>query len=157
MDSEWTGESIAAVIIVPLIILILGVVGWLLRRRAQDEDRESAFSDYWMFQGFAIVCWVTIPIVVISFWWSMFPWKTEYHQWQPKSGIVSKVDQRLLNATGKFVVSFQGSDQQYGVIDTRAAGIEVGDQLTITCVRRWQWSGTHGYDCNFVSLESGKR
>jgi len=157
MSPEWTGESIAAMIIIPLVIVILLLVGWLLHRRAGDEDRESAYSDYWMYQGFAILCWVLVPIVAVSFWWSMYPWKTEYHQWQPKSGVVSKVDQRLLNATGKFVVSFQGSDQQYGVIDTRAAGIEVGDKLTITCVRRWQWSGTHGYDCNFVSLESGSK
>lgn len=50
-------------------------------------------------------------------------------------------------------IKFRGSAQQYGVLDTRAAGIKPGDRLSIACVKRWQWSGTHGYDCNFVDLE----
>lgn len=154
MSPEWTGESIAAVIIIPVMILICAAGGWLLRRGALTQDREDVFTDYWPYQLGSLACWITVPILVVSLWWGMFPWKIEYHQWTPVSGTVSKVDQRLLNATGKFVIKFSGSDQQYGVIDTRAAAIDVGDRLTITCVRRWQWSGTHGYDCNFVSLES---
>lgn len=160
LTPEWTGETIATFIAVPLLILGLAVAAVLLRRGEKREANEVYGDPFFCRVGW-IAALVLIGIAVIGTWWGMYPWKAEYHQWTPVSGVVDTVDSRLLPAGDsaveqKFVVSFKGNQQQYGVLDTRAAGVKPGDRLTITCVRRWQWSGAHGYDCNFVSLERAR-
>lgn len=156
-ETEWTGEAIAAVVAMPIVIAALAVAGWLLIRKARtvrdDFDRPMLLS-----LGIAGV--VGAVVAVAGFWWGMYPWKAEYHQWRALSGVVATVDSRLVPAGSnsmedKFVVTFVGNPQQYGVLDTRAAAVRPGDELTITCVRRWQWSGTHGFDCNFVDMQRG--
>jgi len=160
MKPELTGETIATMIVVPLIIaavLIVCAFFFTMWRALRARGHDDA--------PLALACWILSALlavgIVAATWWGMYPWKAEYHHWTPKSGVVDTVDSRLVpsgdkSMEQKFVVSFVGEDQQYAVIDTRAAGVKPGDRLTITCVRRWQWSGTHGYDCNFVSLERGR-
>jgi hypothetical protein len=157
LTPEWTGETIATFIAVPLLILGLAVAAYWLRRGEKQQSTKT-YGEPGMFKAAWMAALIGIVLAVVGTWWGMYPWKTEYHQWTPVSGVVDTVDSRLLPAgetsvEQKFVVSFRGNPQQYGVLDTRAAGVKPGDRLTITCVRRWQWSGTHGYDCNFVSLE----
>jgi hypothetical protein len=100
-----------------------------------------------------------LMIVLIIGGLCFFPFKGEYHHWQNISGTVTSTNSRFLaNSDGKgtsqkFVVTFDGApDQQFGCNDTRCATVRKGDDLTITCKRSWQWFGTPGYDCNFVSL-----
>lgn len=159
VETVTTGETIAALILVPLLALVLGTVGVLVfkywQRNTDDFDRP-------MFCAMWVVCALGVVACVVGLWWGMYPWKADYHQWRPISGVVATADSRLLgNGQGgmedKFVVTFEGNPQQYGVLDTRAATVRPGDLLTITCVKRWQWSGTHGFDCNFIDLtRSGK-
>jgi hypothetical protein len=146
----------ATMIVVPVLLLAaLGtvVVTVVLRRRATDSDDRRVYG--WA----AVGAGVAVVVISVATWWGMHPWRAEYHEWRSVSGVVEFVDSRLL-ATGnndgsvedKFVVIFEGNPQQYGVLDTRAASVRPGDTLTITCVRQYQWSGSHGYDCNFVEL-----
>lgn len=104
---------------------------------------------------------LTAAVMIPSVWWGMYPWKAEYHEWRPVSGTVERVDTRMLsNENGgtyqKVVIKFVGNEQQYGVDDTRAAGLKEGDKAVITCKRAYQWAGTHGYDCAFVDMEPAK-
>ncbi len=175
-EPQLTGGTIATVICVPLLLLIIVVAFVALRVWAAKEERsvrksmtaqssrwsdyrsEHALDDVNLARRWSWAAPVLIVVVVAMTWWFMYPWKSEYHYWMPKSGTVARVDSRMVS-TGdksmetKFVVMFTGDDQQYGVLDTRAAGVKTGDTLTITCKREWQFSGTDGYDCNFVSLE----
>lgn len=110
--------------------------------------------DYLFFRAGWIAAVTASVGVVVATWWGMYPWVAEYHQWVPYSGRVATVDSRLVSSgenasETKYVVTFAGNSQQYGVLDTRMASVRPGDSLSITCVRRWQWSGSHGYDCNF--------
>jgi hypothetical protein len=158
LTPEWTGESIAALITVPTLIALLIFGGVAFRRRekrAADKFDRTELRIAW------IGCFALALIAQAGLWWGMYPWKAEYHQWRPVSGVVESADSRLMPAGDgsmeqKFVVSFKDNPQQYGVLDTRAAAVRPGDRLTITCVRRWQWSGAHGYDCNFVALERAR-
>ncbi|WP_159540834.1 hypothetical protein [Aeromicrobium sp. 9AM] len=107
-----------------------------------------------------IASWASLGIaivVTIIAAWGFYPYSAEYHQWRTVSGDVTDVNSRILS-TGKssinqrFVVEIDG--QAYGCDDTRCASVKVGDVLTISCKREWQYAGVDGYGCNFVSNEA---
>ena len=156
---ELTGETIATMIVVPLlaaVVILMGVFFFVAWRKLRDRDHDDT--------PLAMACWIICAVTVLGIgaatWWGMYPWEAEYHHWTPKSGVVDTINSRIVPGGSaveqKFVVQFAGENQQYAVTDTRAAGLRPGDRLTITCVRRWQWSGTPGYDCNFVSMERAR-
>jgi hypothetical protein len=162
IEAQWTQESIATIIVFPLIALVFlggAVFFFLAWRYYRQEGNHGPFDTPWGWLLVSIICMVAALGTTGGLWWGMYPWKAEYHQWRPVAGVVETIDSRLIagsKATDqKFVVTYQGNPQQYGVLDTRAASVRKGDRLTITCVKQWQWSGTHGYDCNFVDLVRG--
>lgn len=133
-------------------LLVVAVVLLVIRRTADRYDRGIILA-------FAIGSFVAALVALLIVAFGMYPYKAEYHQWRDVSGVVATTNSRLIagdHATDqKFVVSFVGApDKQFGCNDTRCAGVRPGDHLTITCKRTWQWFGTPGYDCNFVSLEA---
>jgi amino acid transporter len=149
---DYTGETVATMATVPTLIVFCVAVAvfafWSWRRTSDDLDRPL-----WLFTGIGFT--VIAASIGALLWWGMYPWQAEYHQWRAVAGTVATVNSRLTatdvgTMQDKYVVTFQGNAQEYGVLDTRAAAVRPGDKLTITCVRRWQWSGAHGYDCNFV-------
>lgn len=89
-----------------------------------------------------------------------YPYKAEYHQWQPHGGTVASIDKRLMggsdNLEEKFVVRFEGSPQQYGCSDTRCASVHPGDRLSLTCKKDWEYAAVDGYNCRFVSTEAAR-
>lgn len=78
-----------------------------------------------------------------------FPHEKEYHAYVPTTGVVERVDSRMLEQTEKYVVIFQGSAQEYGCEDTRCALIQPGDYLELRCIREWDYNGADGYDCKW--------
>lgn len=83
-----------------------------------------------------------------------FPYEKEYHYWDRKEGTVEEINKRLIGSGDgmeeKFVVRFSGYRQEYGCEDTRCALVAPGDYLALSCIRIWQYSGTDGWDCNFI-------
>lgn len=155
---QFTAETVWTIALVPFVIFVCAAVAGVmfLMWRSMRADREPDTG--WALAtsiGFAVLA----GLIGLALWWGMYPWKAEYHEWRAHSGTVSKLDSRIVSAgdhggsMDKYVVKFEGDDQLYGVLDTRMANVEVGDELVITCVRRWQWSGSHGYDCNYVDSE----
>ena len=108
----------------------------------------------WDFDGAGIVggslgLLITLVVVGISTW----PWEAQYHQWRPVSGQVEEISSRMI-ADGKamsqrFVVVIDG--QPYGIDDTRASLLKVGDEVSLMCIREWQWASTPGDACRWVS------
>src|SRR3954471_22793531 len=151
LESSWSlgvliGVPVAALV---LLIALAAAAGGILMR---------GDGGWGLFAGAVAVILVVLGVCA----WAYYPYHGEYHQWRTHSGTVADVSNRLISAgdkggsNQKFVVRFEGSGQQYGCNDTRCASVKVGDDLTISCKRAWQYSGTDGYDCNFVSLESAK-
>jgi hypothetical protein len=162
MDYRWSLGVIVGLPVAGLGVILLLLSAWWLHRYARRHDGDS-YSDSGIARGLAWTAIGSILVVIAATAWFMWPYSGEYHQWRTESGTVTQIDSRLLasdtkggGTTQRFVVELDG-DRQRSCDDTRCAQVEVGDVLTISCKRAWQYSGTHGYDCNFVSVKRGNR
>jgi hypothetical protein len=101
----------------------------------------------------AVIC--ALVIGAIGTWVSL-PWSGQYHRFVPEAGVVAKTGSRFLasdtsggGSTQKYVITFRDG-RSYGVLDTRAANVEVGDRATFMCERVFQLNApSEGYDCNW--------
>lgn len=99
----------------------------------------------------ALIVATTLAIAFGSFW----PFSAEYHQWRPVAGQVAAVQSRLIGdggggTTQKFVVRLKDDGSEYACEDTRCSLVKVGDRVDLSCKRAWQYTGTDGWDCNYV-------
>lgn len=146
MNSTWSlGTAVGFPILVLSIIALIGGGVWLIRRgRSVDDDfdRKSVI-------GLGAGLLVTALAFVVGTGIGMYPYSAEYHQWREDTGTVTSIDSRFTSATQRVVVTLD-DDRQRSCDDTRCAEVQVGDELTLSCKRHWQYTGTDGYDCNFV-------
>lgn len=154
-SGPWTLGVLIGAPIVALVVLVLLVGGvWLISidKRVSEYDRgvPKVVGIFAVAVGLALAVLMITPV-------GFYPFDAEYHQWRETSGTVAKIDKRLIGSgdsmEDKFVVRFTSDGQQFGCDDTRCAGVSVGDKLTLSCKRAWQYTGTDGYDCRFVATE----
>lgn len=103
--------------------------------------------------GFLLV--FAIGLTAVLEW----PYETQYHRWTHQSGTVTAISSRLLgqdrSTTQRFVVKF-GDGRERSCDDTRCSLLKPGDSLDLSCKRAYQWSGTPGWDCNYVQSSEVK-
>ncbi len=147
-DTSWSLGVLVGLPVLGVLLLIaigLTIFGVLMWFRGDYGD--------WLFLAVpsGVVAVIFALVVVLGF----YPYKAEYHQWRTTSGEVTAVKSRILGSgdgiNQRFVVRIEGTGYR-SCDDTRCADVEVGDMLTVTCKRAWQFTGTDGYDCNFVDL-----
>lgn len=153
VSSHWsTGVLIWGPIAVVLTIgLIVGGM-WLLRWSDRIQSPVDASAIRWCGRGVLIL----VPVFILANGCGFWPYQAEYHKWEVKSGVVEKIDKRLVSSGDsgmeeKLVVRFAGDSQQYGCLDTRCASVSEGDELALLCKRAWEWAATDGYDCKWGS------
>jgi hypothetical protein len=86
---------------------------------------------------------------VVVWLWAMWPLKYDYHHWVEKSGRVEKISNRLVSGgegvvNQRFVVVLHG--QPYGIDDTRAALLHVGDPVHLRCKKEHQFFQPYAAD-----------
>lgn len=133
-----------------LVLIALGIIGFGIYLRFADGEWSDALFPI----GIGVV---SVIVVLVATGFFMWPWSAEYHEWQTVSGTITNINSRLLasdtqggGSTQRFVVQFAANGAQYSCDDTRCALLHDGDQLTLSCKRAWQYSGTPGWDCNYV-------
>lgn len=153
MDDSGTwslGVLIGLPVATLAVALLVGVI--VYGARFANRSSWSGWSDRRL-----LLTWTPalLAMLLIGLTAAYYPWSGEYHQYRNVSGTVASIDSRLLkDAETKFVVRFDGSSMQFGCDDTRCAQVKEGDSLTLSCKRAWQYTGTDGYDCRFVSTEA---
>jgi hypothetical protein len=144
MGAHW---SLGVLIGLPIFILLLvALLGFGVVAAIAGEAGLAAGSI-----GSAVV----LAVVLLSPL-GYYPYATEYHKWQPVSGTVTAVSNRLISDGDKgmnqrFVVKLQGEDLYYGCDDTRCSTIKVGDTVHLSCKREWQYASVSGYGCRWNS------
>lgn len=86
-----------------------------------------------------------------------FPFSAPYHEYQVVSGKVQSVESRLIasnesggGTTQVFPVQIGG--QTYKCDDTRCAQLKPGSDVTLLCIKEWEFNGTPGFECNWGKL-----
>lgn len=147
---RWTIGTLIGVPVTILLLLacIVAAVIFLVKMKSVRYDRSFYRWSAVISLGFFVA---VLVISLISFW----PLKAEYHQYRHVTGTVQKISSRLLSAgdkggtNQKFVIVFRGSPQQFGVDDTRASLVRVGDTIHVNCIRSYDYGATAGYDCKW--------
>lgn len=145
-------------VLVGLGIAVIGIRLRVVRGRWISKGLEEVAAWGALATG---VCVILVTALATGFF--MWPWSAEYHVWTPVSGTVTATGTRLLgssdNSTSQYYAE-QINGQTYRCDDTRCSTVKVGDELSLTCKREWQYAGAPGWDCNFVSTApatNGKR
>lgn len=137
------GGPIAAVIVFLALAYVIAMATW-----RPDNPSDRADRPWWLAGG--VVALLIALAVPAGFF---YPWSAEYHQWVPKHGTVAEIGSRFVGAdkstTQRFVVRLDDGGQ-YACDDTRCSLVKVGDLLSLSCKRHWQFAGTDGWDCNYV-------
>lgn len=152
-DYRWSeGTLIGLPFLVLTIIFLIWLAWWFIRKSRTARDS----IDRTPLRVLSVVSAGLAGLFVVGTLLGMWPYKAEYHQWRETSGVVAEIDSRLLSSgsgngvSQRFVVTFEDGAQR-SCDDTRCAQVEEGDELVLTCKREWQWAGSHGYNCNYVS------
>lgn len=146
MNATWSLGTAVGFPILLLSIAVLAVGGiWLVRRsRSVDDD-----FDRKTVVGLGVGLLIGALAFIVGTAIGMYPYNAEYHQWREDTGTVTSMDSRFTAATQRVVVTLD-DNRQRSCDDTRCAEVQVGDVLTLSCKRAWQYTGTDGYDCNYV-------
>lgn len=155
MLADHGSWSLGVLFGLPVLILLTAATvalgGWLYSKYNDEKTYDPG-----IFRAGAIGSWALALILVIGILFGYYPYKAEYHQWREVSGTVHKVNKRILsdgsgNMQQKYVVQYEESPgRAFGCEDTRCALVDVGDTLTMKCKRVWQYSGSDGWDCNYI-------
>lgn len=159
MDSRnpITGEyvwSLGTLIWLPVLVVIVAALVvaavWLHRHSWDELDRAPARLVKW-----SCVATAVIIMGVTASPAGMWPYDKEYHAWWTVHGTVTSVDKRLISDSDngiseRYVLGVAG--QPFGVDDTRAATARVGDTVTLSCKREWQYAASSGWACRWQGL-----
>lgn len=133
-------------------LLILITFGFIIWASFHTFDSYDAPKAAYVWGGIGALF---VQLIISGFW--NFPFNMQYHSFRPVSGVVSSINSRLVDTGNystetKYVITFKGSPQPYGLTDTRGAAIKVGDTVGLKCERTWQYASVSGYDCRYNSI-----
>lgn len=131
---------------ISLIVAILLLAFFCLGMKYGDDGEGRFFA---AILAVACIFWIFLP-------WGIFvTGGTDYHKYKPKTGVVAELGKRMVSKDKgmeeKIVIRFKDDPQEYGVSDTRAGLLKVGDTATVKCKRSYQFASESGYDCRWVS------
>jgi hypothetical protein len=111
-------------------------------------------NDEWGGEGVAVrVTAVVLAVIFLgSFGAGLYPYDMQYHRYKHVEGTVSSIEARMLadgdGTTQNYAVRFE-TDDTYRCDDSRCSLVKPGDQLSLWCIREWQYASTSGWGCRF--------
>lgn len=135
----YIGLPVAVFFVVVCLVIIAGSVYF-----AKTGDEETGCAG--IIVG-TVGLAVTLAITGFTYW----PWGSQWHRWYKVDGQVQAIGNRQIsdgNAMSmRYVFRIAGED--YGVDDTRATLVKVGDTVHLKCKRDWVYNSQSGWVCNW--------
>jgi hypothetical protein len=141
-----TSETVIGIVLLCIAAALMLIIAWIgTSVEIFDGDLSIPFGGM-AFIGALIVA--AFPIVGFS----LVGWNSEYMAYHSVSGSVQQIASRQIadghGMSQRYVVTIDG--QPYGIDDTRAALLKVGDHVSLDCTREFVWGSTNnGYACNW--------
>jgi hypothetical protein len=143
---RWTlGVTLGLPIAIILSALLLIAVIWLAGYGLYQGDGDKVYLG-------GLIAFFLIIVVGISLF-AFWPYKASYHRYYHVTGAVTQVGNRLISddatktMSQRFVLVIDGIS--YGVDDTRASLVKVGDHVDLMCSRDYQFASKSGWVCNW--------
>ena len=138
-------------VILAIALTIAAVQFWKASKGWIEHDYNPDGLDKFMYRLPAIASATGAIVAVGLMAGSNVPFKAEYLQWRPVTGVVEQADSRF-NSRGEgvsevYVLTING--QPYRVDDNRAITVDEGDTVSLMCTREWQWAASDGYSCRW--------
>lgn len=147
-----TGFIVGTIVAVLLLLILVGLrifAGWYF----SDEWKKTAYKgDVKAARWLKILNNALVGVVIASSAAAYFPWTAQYHVYKPVSGKIQAIGSRIISDGGKSVnqrFGVQIGNQLYGCDDTRCAELQAGEDVTLMCIRQWQWNANSGWVCNW--------
>lgn len=105
-------------------------------------------QDHWIIGWMAPIAFLGVTLGPAFGYW---PWKADYHQLQPATGVVKAVDSRFLAASQYVVVTYD-TGLTVRCDDSRCATVRPGDQLRLLCTKEHQFGSplaADGWGCRW--------
>lgn len=132
------------------ILLIVGFVALALYLLLGDWRNRDDFSndDGFVFGWISAVCAAIVAVTFVFCWW---PFDNTFHRYYKVDGEVEAIASRQISdgkaMSTRYVVRLGGED--YGVDDTRASLLKVGDEVHLMCKKEWVYNSESGWACNW--------
>lgn len=117
-----------------LTLMVFALIGLVVAGFLASVDVKSS----WITTGLVLYLLLCGGVWLIATW----PLNYDYHHWVNKEGKVTRISNRLVSGgegivNQRFVV--QVGATQYGIDDTRAATLKVGDHVRLRCKKEHQF------------------
>lgn len=139
-------------IVVGLVLLALAAVTYryIIRNFRTRIDRYGWSDRFVCSVVGAVVSTVGLIGLLTGTLIGYYPYKAEYHQFRWNTGRVTSIAAPFSAASNVYQLTIDGLGQRT-CADTRCAAVHIGDTVTLSCIRHYQYSGTNPYICSFVS------
>lgn len=142
--ASWSLGTIIGLPVWGIILIALGVGLFLVASNRFDLSSGDRRGLLWIL-NFLFIGTVIFGSVV--YW----PFDAQYHRYWKVTGTVDNIGSRQISdgksMSQRYVLDIGG--QPFGVDDTRASLVKVGDKVTLLCKKEWQYSAKSGWACNW--------
>jgi hypothetical protein len=144
--SNWTlGVTVALPILtfLALVFLVLTVLAfWVARGDGDAGD----------FRFFGALCAVITLVIVGGSLYGYYPFKEDFHRYYKVHGTVQEVGHRQISngdsgMSERYVLKINNTP--FGVDDTRASLVKVGDTVDLKCKREYVFASVSGWACHW--------
>lgn len=125
-------------------LLIVGVTALIFFSDIVESNGEAGLT---LGMGFFVLL---VASAIFTATW--FPFDMSFHRWYRVDGPVTEIANRQIAQDGggmstRYVFRINGAP--YGVDDTRAALVKVGDTVHLKCKKEYVWNSVSGWACNW--------
>lgn len=150
-------------IIVPLVFLVSGILGFLFllawRHSWLTAPLTSYGSWHWSTTVFSFIAWTLVSVsVIVGISWIFIgvPWNAKYWPYYSVTGTIENISNSLTadgDVTYKtYVVTFEGDETPYLLTDARVTALN-GQKVELNCTLNWvEWGySADQWECDIRS------
>lgn len=153
------------IIILPIVTLLLLAVGGALiftyYKVRKDSGRwRSIHQEDWSHEWLAGLGWILSgfgALLLLATAIALIPFNSSYWVLTQHDGAIASMSNRFVEGSGDitsqvFTITLDGESAPLVVDDSRIVGLQVGDDVSLTCALEWVYGGADQQNCYLRSF-----